>query len=27
MKRGSIVAQGTVTELRADTDVMQAYLA
>ena len=27
MKRGSIVAQGTVTELRADADVMQAYLA
>ena len=27
MKRGSIVAQGTVAELRADADVMQAYLA
>lgn len=27
MKRGSIVAQGTVMELRADADVMQAYLA
>ena len=27
MKRGSIVAQGTVPELRADTDVLKAYLA
>ncbi len=27
MKRGSIVAQGTVPELRADAGVLEAYLA